>query len=72
MSHDKFLERYDSYVVNNYQSRGQVYITVELVSIKWYRFNKIETFAAEQTDDTWRLSVLAKRFITRCENHFGY
>lgn len=69
---DKLLEPYDSYVITNYQSEGQVYINIELISNKWYRFNKNLTFKAEQDHSTWWAGSNAKLMMRRCENHFGY
>lgn len=69
---DKLLEQYDSYVITNFQSYGQVYINIELISNKWYRFNKNFTFPAEQDSGNWWAGSNAKIMIQRCENHFGY
>ena len=69
---DALLSRYDSYILNNYQCGQVVYIEVELVSNKWWRFNKKITFKAEQDRDTWWAGVNAKLMIKRCEDHFGY
>lgn len=69
---DKLLERYDSYVINNYQRVGSVYIQIELISNKWYRFNKTFTYVAEQSADHWWAGSNAKLMIQRCEKHFGY
>ena len=74
MSHktDKLFSRYDSYILNNYQCGQDVYIEIELVSNKWWRFNKKITFRAEQSRDSWWAGSNAKIMIKRCENHFGY
>lgn len=69
---DKLLERYDSYIITNRQSYGQVYIIIELVSNKWYRFNKTITYQAEQDNGSWWADTSTRAMIQRCENHFGY
>lgn len=69
---DRLMEQYDSYVVRNHQTYGQVYIIIELISNKWYRFNKTFTFRAEQDSGNWWADTNTRALIQRCENHFGY
>lgn len=69
---DGLLERYDSYVITNFQTYGQVYINIELISNKWYRFNKNITYRAEQDSGNWWADSSTRSMIQRCEKHFGY
>lgn len=72
MSRDKLLEKYDSYLIRHTQESRTVWLCVELISNRWWRFNKKVWFAAEQNDTHWWAGTTAKTFIARCEKHFGY